>query len=112
MDYEKGPLAFFDGSDRSYRKALRAGETIADFTVTRITPGGVELARNSKSISLQMGQQLLRPAGADWTVGAAGARAAPAAAPDASAAPQADASADTSEVLKRLMAQRQQQLKQ
>ena len=112
MDYEKGPLAFFDGSDRSYRKALRTGGTIADFTVTRINSGGVELTRNSKSIPLQMGQQLRRPAGEDWTVGAASPRAAAAPAPAAAAAAQADVSADTSDVLKRLMAQRQQQLKQ
>jgi len=112
MDYDKGLLAFFDSSDRSYRKALHAGDAIADFAVGRIGPEGVELTRNGKSLTLLMGQQLRRKAGGDWEVGAGGTRAAPAPERDAAAAAPSAVPADASDTLKRLMAQRQQQLKQ
>lgn len=110
MDYDKGRLAFFDSTDRSLRKALHAGETIADFTVVRVDTGGVELTRNSKTISLLMGQQLRRPPGGEWALAAGGVRAAPAqereATPEPSALPAGDA-----DLIKKLMAQRQQTLK-
>jgi hypothetical protein len=111
MDYDKGRLAFFDSSDRSFRKALHAGETIADFTVARVDAEGVELTRDSKSIRLLMGQQLRRPPGGDWAPAAGGARAAPAGERRA-AAEEAPVPAGASDILQRLMAKRQQELKQ
>ena len=111
MVYDKGRLAFFDSSDRSFRKALHAGETIADFTVARVDSGRVELTRDSKSIELLMGQQLRRPPGGQWALAAGGARAAPA--PDRqAAAEEAPLPAGASDILQRLMAKRQQELKQ
>jgi hypothetical protein len=107
MQYEKGLFAFFDSPDSSYRKALRVGDAIAQFTVTRILADGVELTRDSKRLSLTIGQQLHRPEGGQWTVTAA---------PRVDRAPAANNApaipADASDVLRRLMEQRQKQLKQ
>ena len=71
MQYEKGLFAFFDSPDGNYRKALHVGDAIAQFTVARIMADGVELTRDSKRISLAIGQQLHRPEGGQWTVSAA-----------------------------------------
>jgi hypothetical protein len=110
MQYEKGLFAFFDSPDSNYRKALHVGDAIAQFTVTRITPSGVELTRDSKQLSLAIGRQLRRPAGGEWTVGTS-AQVEPV--PAASTAPTAPAiPADASDTLKRLMEQRQKQLRQ
>jgi hypothetical protein len=111
LESAKGTLAFFASSNRSFQKAVGQGGTIADFTVTKIATGGVELTKDSKAFSLAMGQQLRRPPGGDWAPGvgppvsfdvgsAAGATAAPA------------IPADASDLLKQMMERRQQQLKQ
>jgi hypothetical protein len=110
-----GWMAFFESPNRLYRKALREGGTIAQFTVRRIEPDRVELAHETQVISLAVRQQLRRPAGGDWSAGdvplgpVAPSAAAPAASGSASAPP---IPSDASDVLKRLMEQRQQQLKQ
>jgi hypothetical protein len=51
-------LAFFSGSPSDYNKVLRAGESIADFKVATVNPKGVELARDGKTIALNVGQQI------------------------------------------------------
>ena len=119
MNSEKGLFAFFDGSDAAYRKALRIGEVVADFKVTQIAGDGAELERAGKPLSMKVGQQLRRPEGADWTlIGVDLARSEAIAARSAEAARAAESNtplaipADASETLKRLMEQRQKQLKQ
>jgi len=110
-----GWMAFFESPNRVYRKALREGGTIAQFTVRRIEPDRVELAHDAQVISLAVRQQLRRPAGGDWSVGGVPPGASASGAAATGAAPSTSASpipSDASEVLKRLMEQRQQQLKQ
>jgi hypothetical protein len=107
MQYTKGLFAFFDSPDSNYRKTLQEGSTIAQFTVKRITTDGIELTRDSQQISLTIGQQLRRLAGEDWAVsGATRVDRAPA----SGAVPTIPA--DASETLRRLMEQRQKQLRQ
>jgi Tfp pilus assembly protein PilP len=66
MESDRGLRAFFDGSDASYRRAVRVGETVDQFKVTQITPQVVDLERDGKNLSVRVGQQLRRPEGADW----------------------------------------------
>jgi Tfp pilus assembly protein PilP len=66
MESDRGLRAFFDGSDASYRRAVRVGETVDKFKVTQITPQMVDLERDGKNLSVRVGQQLRRPEGADW----------------------------------------------
>ena len=105
MESERGRVAFFESPDSAYRKALREGETMGDFRVQRIANDGVELMREEKPLALKISQQLRRPEGGEWTV-----RATPAAVPVAAAAVP-EIPADASEVLKRLLKQRESQLK-
>jgi hypothetical protein len=58
MVTEDRALAFFSGSPSDYNKVLRAGEAIADYKITNVSAKGVELARDGKTISLNVGQQI------------------------------------------------------
>lgn len=117
MDYEKGVLAFFDGSEASYRKTLSVGQSVDKFKVTNIAPDSVDLERDGKPLSMRLAQQLRRPEGGDWTlVGAdvvrneAAARSGDPSRPDPTALPVIPANAD--EVTRRLMERRLKELKQ
>lgn len=68
MESDRGLRAFFEGSDPSYRRALRVGESVDKFKVTQITASSVDLERDGKSLSVRVGQQLRRPEGADWNL--------------------------------------------
>jgi len=110
---DRDHLAFFDSSTLAYRKALAVGDSVAGFTVQRIEANGVALTHDAKLIPLRMGQQLRRPPGGDWSAGDAP-RATPSAdaeAPAAAAAPTA-LPGDDSDTLKRMIENRQKQLKQ
>jgi hypothetical protein len=109
-------VAVFDGSDPVWRKSLAVGDSIGDFKVVRITSAGADLERDGKPVSLLVSHALRRPEGGDWTVAKPPADVPPAGGligprpGDTSAAP-AEIPANASEVLKRLMKQREQQLK-
>jgi Tfp pilus assembly protein PilP len=66
MESDRGLRAFFDGSESSFRRAVRVGESVDKFKVTQISPHVVDLERDGKSLSIRVGQQLRRPEGADW----------------------------------------------
>ena len=119
LDSEKGVLAFFDSSDLKYRKALRVGQSVEQFKVTKISADNVELERDGKPLTMRMSQQFRRPPGGEWKlIGADIVRAeaqanaaAEAARATAASAPPA-IPADASETLRRLMEKRQKELKQ
>jgi hypothetical protein len=110
MDYDQGTYAFFDSSDARYRQVLPAGGKLAEFVVKHVGARSVDLTRDGKVTSLQITQQLHRPDGGEWTVTGASP------APTLSSATEGDAApavpADASDTLKRLMEQRQKQLKE
>ena len=110
MDYDQGIYAFFDSSDARYRKVLPEGGKLAEFVVKHVAARSVDLTRDDKVLSLQITQQLHRPDGGDWAVTGASP------APTVSTATGGDAApaipADASDILKRLMEQRQKQLKE
>lgn len=68
MDSDKGLRAFFDGSDRAYRKTVRIGESIAGFKVTQIRPEGVDLEFAGKAYAMRVGQQFRKPDGGEWNL--------------------------------------------
>lgn len=112
-------LALFDGTVAAFRKAVHEGDTLGDFKVQRITPAGVDLQRGEQPFALKVAQQLRRVEGGDWTVATnQAARTDPRAlaGPGASVRPveavisSSELPVDASEVLKRLMKQREKQL--
>ncbi len=115
METDQGLRAFFDGSDAVYRRVVRAGESVGEFKVVKIAADNVVLSRDSKEIPLRLTQQLRRPEGGDWSV--TGFVASAVARPVANSTEidpntPAQIPADASDVLRRLMEQRQKQLKQ
>ena len=105
MSYEKGLYAFFDGSSSELKKALGPGQSIAGFKVAQITSTSVRLETESKMLDLLVGTQLRREDEGEWQV--ASAPVAAATAPSSSS----DSPGDESDVIKRLMQQREQELK-
>jgi hypothetical protein len=126
MSYEKGMFAFFDGNQSYLRKVLYQSDSnnIAGFTVLEITAAGVKLQTTDKkeTLTLKIGD-VMRQEGSSWQLAtgqgglfsgsSAGESSAPSSSesssPDASAAPSA--ALEGNDVLKKLMQQREQELK-
>lgn len=111
METDRGLRAFFDSTDAAFKKTLREGETVADFTVKRILSDSVELTRGEQTTPLRMTQQLRRTEGGEWTV-TVREQVRPEVAKAAEAAAPLAIPSNASEVLRRLMEQRQKALKQ
>jgi hypothetical protein len=58
--------AFFDGTDSSFRKALKAGSRISAFQVVDIQPAGVRLAEGTNMIDLKVGAGFAREDRGPW----------------------------------------------
>ena len=112
MSYEKGTFAFFDGSHTDCQKVLERNGEIAGFTLAAIQPNTVLLAAGTNSIELKVGAHLRRDAEAGWQLvqdtGMPPVERADAPTPSS---PAGDASGDQNDVLKKLMQQREQELK-
>jgi len=66
LRYEKGDLAFFDGSNSDYRKAHKAGEAIAGFKVLTISDAAVRIEAKGKITELKIGSQMRREDEGEW----------------------------------------------
>lgn len=129
LRYDKGPVAFFDGSASEFRKALRPGGSLAGYTVTEIGNDSVKLERDGKTTELSVGSQLKREDDGEWQVGEAGAsfastnsgahepgtaggeRPGAASTPASAGGGGGGAGGEMSDVLKRLMQKREQEMK-
>lgn len=122
MNYGKGMFAFFDGNNPDLRKVLFVSDTnsIAGYRATEITLAGVTLesADKTQTVRMKIGQ-MMRQEGDEWQL--AGYGGLPASA-SASALPAEDnlrsnaaappaSSAPANDILKRLMEQREKELK-
>jgi hypothetical protein len=107
MESDQGRLVFFDSNDPAFRTALREGEKIAEFTVTRIDSAGIRLSQDSKQYSMAMGQQLRRPPGGNWELGTA-----PRGAETTGASLEPSSAEPSNAVLLKMLQRRQQSLKQ
>jgi hypothetical protein len=122
MSYEKGMFAFFDGNNSDLRKVLYQSDSnsIAGYTVAEITLAGVKLqtADKRQTVEMKIGE-MMRQEGSEWQP--AGRSELPAI-PAESAAPAAEGSrsdagsapasaSEPNDILKKLMQQREQELK-
>ena len=122
MSYSKGLFAFFDGTDPDLRKVLAQSGNIAGYTVTKITPEGVELqsADKSRVVELKVGDMMRQENQGDWQFAGHGELASNESSNEASVSSgsaasnspdPAPSSGPASDVLKKLMEQRAQELK-
>ncbi len=121
MNYEKGMFAFFDGNNSDLRKVLYESDSnsIAGYTVAEITLAGVTLqtADKKQTVRLKIGD-MMRQEGSEWRL--AETDGSFESAPDSTAAAESSSSdagstpssaSAPNEILKKLMQQREQELK-
>jgi len=117
MSYEKGTFAFFDGTSPEYRKAAKMDDTIASYTITRITANSVGLSSGTNQVELRVGMQMRRsdqdqwiPSGSSQTLAAAPGSATALIPSSESGGSKSDTStSEESEILKRLRQRREQE---
>jgi len=66
MSYEKGVVAFFDGTKSDYKKALKPDGDIAGYKVASITLRSVKLTLSTNAFELPVGMRMSREVGSDW----------------------------------------------
>ncbi|HEY1716992.1 MAG TPA: hypothetical protein VGH42_01710 [Verrucomicrobiae bacterium] len=119
LSYQKGMFVFFDGNNSDLKKILTTGDSIAGYTVKEVTATSVKLlGADKKEIEMKLGDQM-RQEGGNWQLaGQSELPAVPAAtessensttSTDAPVAPSP--SLEGNDILKRLMQQREQELK-
>ena len=115
MSYQRGQFAFFDGTSAAYRKVLERDGAIAGYKVAEITPSMVKLEAADKRVDLKVGSQM-RHEGESWQLVAQG-ELPPVAAAESTASNAPSSGEDSgsggevNDVLKKLMQQREQELK-
>jgi hypothetical protein len=114
MSYSKGKFAFFDGTKPDYKKVLEKGATIAGYTVTDITPKNITLAANGTNFAMVVGTQMRNEGRNNWKM--SDGTELPSTTdespqPTADLTPPSGTSPAMSDVIKKLMEQRQQELK-
>jgi hypothetical protein len=110
MNYEKGWFAFFDGSSGDYRKTLQPGDNIAGYKVAEIAPNHIKLeptSTNNLPVELRVGSQLRRQEDGPWEVSE---RLETFTASVATSSTETNSSAGETDIIKRLMQQREQEL--
>jgi hypothetical protein len=120
MSYTKGKFAFFDGSSSQYKKVLEPGAIIAGYTVKEVGGNAVTLTANGKEFQMKVGTQLRNEGDNKWQLSdrtdepanteSGGESGTETSTTTSSSLPPAS-SPEMSEVLKRLMQNRQQELK-
>lgn len=70
LRYEKGSIAFFDGSSPEFRKPLKPGDSIAGHQIVSVTDSLVRLVAKDQPVDLKVGSQLRREDDGPWTLAA------------------------------------------
>jgi hypothetical protein len=111
LSSEKGSYAFFDGSSSGFRKVVAAGNTIAGLKVAEIDGNAVKLLVETNQMQLWVGDQLRKEEGGLWQI--TGGRTGQLKANDLAVSNSAgsDSGGDESDIIKKLMQQREQELK-
>jgi hypothetical protein len=66
LEYEKGRVAFFEGTSSSMKKSAKVDETIGDCKITAIESSAVTLEANGKPVQLKVGYMLRREDQGEW----------------------------------------------
>lgn len=108
VGFGQATTAVFHSADPRLKGEAGPGGRLGDFTIVTVSPSSVELRAGERSYTLAVAQRLTRVEGGEWSASAAPV---PEARARAEAAP-VEVPANASEVLKRLMKQREKQLKE
>jgi len=108
VGFGQSTAAVFHSADPRLKGEAGPGGRLGEFTVVAVSPSAVELSAGERTFTLAVAQRLTRVEGGEWTASAAPV---PEARSRTEAAP-VEVPANASEVLKRLMKQREKQLKE
>jgi hypothetical protein len=118
LSSRNGMLAFFDGNDSDYRKVLSPDGVIAGYKVAEITLHGVKLTSTNKPVVMKVGAQMRQEGKGEWQLAESGEWPATTAGNEAPttdetpvATPASGAGSEPNDVLRKLMQQREQELK-
>jgi len=111
LSYEKGRFAFFDGTSSEFKKALQLEGAIAGYKVKDINNHGVALAAGTNRIELRVGMQMRREDEGEWQPGAPSEIPASAGSTTSSQTAASGPSGEVSDIVKRLMQQRERETK-
>ena len=112
MSYEKGQFAFFDGTSSEYRKTLQPSETIAGYKVIEIASDHVALQTTNGPVELRLGMAMKKQDDESWQLSEP-VQYTETNRTSSSAADKTEATSGSgeSDVLKRLLEKREQELK-
>jgi hypothetical protein len=102
--------AFFDGTSPEYKVVLGPGKTVVGYKVGAITGSGVRLENGTNTLELRVGMQLNREEGGEWQLARGSAPELTQSAASSSSSPDTSGG-DDGDIIKRLMQQREQELK-
>ncbi|MEO6033916.1 MAG: hypothetical protein ABIQ35_01545 [Verrucomicrobiota bacterium] len=112
---ETGRFAFFDGSSPEFRKVVKRGDSIAGFKVADISWNRVKLvSTNGGPTEMTLQSQMKRQDDGEWNLNATPEPTVSSSAPPASAPagnPEPASSVGESDILKKLMQKREEELK-
>jgi len=118
LSSRNGMLAFFDGNDSDYRKVLSPDGVIAGYKVVEITLRGAKLEAAGKPVEMKVGAQMRQEGKGEWQLAEPGELPAsttgtetPATDETPAASAAAGSASEPNDVLKKLMQQREQELK-
>ena len=118
LSSRNGMLAFFDGNDSDYRKVLSPDGVIAGYKVVEITLRGAKLEAAGKPVEMKVGTQMRQEGKGEWQLAEPGELPAsttgtetPATDETPAASAAAGSASEPNDVLKKLMQQREQELK-
>ena len=118
MNYRNGMIAFFDGNDPDYRKVVSPDGVIAGYKVVKITQRGVKLEAAGKPVEMKVGAQMRQEVKGEWQLADSGDLPAATTGNETAASDETPAASTTpssasepNDVLKKLMQQREQELK-
>ncbi len=116
MSYQKGTFAFFDGNSPDYRKVLQRDDAIAGYKVTAISPDSVNLDAGGKEIQMKVGALMRQDKEGGWQLVAQEQEPVNSVKDTASEGSSESVTSggsedEMSDVLKKLMQQREQELK-
>jgi hypothetical protein len=118
LSSRKGMLAFFDGNDSDYRKVLSQDGVIAGYKVVEITLRGAKLEAAGKPVEMKVGAQMRQEGKGEWQLADSGelpvtttGNETPATDETPAAGATSSSASEPNDVLKKLMQQREQELK-
>lgn len=109
LSYEAVAYAFFDGSRSEHKKAVEVGGQIGEYTVKNVGPTSVRLEAEGKVIDLPIGGQMRRTE-EGWQLNSSSIASAASDSQSSSSSSTESSPDDESDIIKRLMQKREQEM--